>query len=134
MTSLIQIEGIGETYAQKLREVGISTTEELLEKCTSPQGRKHVSEKTGISDTFILRWVNHADLSRIKGVSEEYADLLERAGVDTVPELAQRNPGNLYEKMISVNREKKLVRKPPSQDQVEEWIGQAKHLKRVVNF
>ena len=134
MTDIRKIEGIGETYAKRLEEFGISRTEDLLKKCSSPQGRKKICEKTGISDNLILRWVNHADLFRVKGIGEEYADLLEQAGVDTVPELAQRNAANLYEKMISVNRKKKLVRKPPTQEQVKEWISEAKHFKRVINF
>ena len=134
MTDIRKIEGIGETYAKRLEEFGISRTEDLLKKCASPQGRKEICEKTGISDNLILRWVNHADLFRVKGIGEEYADLLEQAGVDTVPELAQRNAANLYEKMISVNRKKKLVRKPPTQEQVKEWISEAKHFKRVINF
>ena len=134
MTDIKKIEGVGESYAKQLQEVGITHTEDLLKKCASLQGRKEISEKTGISDTLILRWVNHADLFRIKGIGEEYADLLEQSGVDTVPELAQRNAANLYEKMISVNRKKKLVRKPPTQDQVKNWISEAKHFKRVVNF
>jgi len=134
MADIRKIEGIGETYAKKLEECGISRTEDLMKKCASPQGRKKISKETGISDNLILRWANHADLFRIKGIGEEYADLLERSGVDTVPELAQRNAANLYEKMISVNREKKLLRKPPTEEQVKEWVGQAKHFKRVVNF
>jgi predicted flap endonuclease-1-like 5' DNA nuclease len=91
MAKLTKVEGIGEVYAQKLREATIATTQALLERGASPQGRKEIAEKTGISEKLILEWVNHVDLFRIKGVGEEYSDLLEEAGVDTVPELAQRN-------------------------------------------
>lgn len=134
MTALIDIEGIGEVYAQKLKEAGISTTEALLEQGATRQGRQEITEKSDISDKLILRWVNHADLFRIKGVGEEYADLLEAAGVDTVPELAQRNPQNLYKKMGETNQEKKLVRHLPSQSQVADWIEQAKQLPRVLTY
>jgi len=134
MTALIDIEGIGEVYAQKLKEAGISTIEALLEQGATRQGRKEIAEKTDISDKLILRWVNHADLFRIKGVGEEYADLLEAAGVDTVPELAQRNPENLYKKMGETNQEKKLVRHLPAQSQVADWIEQAKQLPRVLSY
>jgi predicted flap endonuclease-1-like 5' DNA nuclease len=134
MAKLTEIEGVGEVYAQKLKEVGIETTQALLEKGASPKGRKEIAEKTGISGTLILRWVNHVDLFRIKGVGEEYADLLEAAGVDTVPELAQRNPENLYQKLATVNQEKKLVRQLPTQTQVSDWIEQAKQLPRVIAY
>ena len=134
MAKLTKIEGVGEFYAQKLQEAGIKTTQALLGKGASPQGRKEIAEKTGISETLILRWVNHVDLFRIKGVGEEYADLLEAAGVDTVPELAQRNPENLYPKLVAVNQEKKLVRQLPTQTQVSDWIEQAKRLPRVITY
>jgi predicted flap endonuclease-1-like 5' DNA nuclease len=134
MAKLVQVEGIGKAYAQKLQEAGIKTTQALLEKGASPQGRKEIAEKTGISEKLILEWVNHADLFRIKGVGEEYSDLLEAAGVDTIPELAQRNPENLYQKLVAVNQEKKLVRQLPTQTQVYDWIGQAQRLPRVITY
>ncbi len=96
MANLVNVEGIGSTYAQKLTEAGISTTQALLDQWATPKGRQELAEKTGLSPKLILRWVNHVDLFRVKGVGEEYADLLEAAGVDTVPELAQRNGANLY--------------------------------------
>ena len=134
MAKLTKVEGIGEIYAQKLREAGIATTQALLEKGASPQGRQEIAEKTDISERLILEWINHVDLFRIKGVGEEYSDLLEEAGVDTGPELAQRNAENLYQKLVAVNQEKKLVRQLPGQAQVSDWIEQAKRLPRVITY
>jgi predicted flap endonuclease-1-like 5' DNA nuclease len=134
MTSILKIEGIGDVYADKLRAIGIATVEALLNAGATPAGRDEMAEKTGISAALILEWVNHADLFRIKGVGEEYSDLLEEAGVDTVPELAQRNPANLYEKMVEVNQMKKLVRQLPTRDAVASWVEQAKNLGRVVTY
>jgi predicted flap endonuclease-1-like 5' DNA nuclease len=134
MATLVMIEGIGEVNAKNLRMLGISTTGTLLERGRTPQGRKEIAEKSGISEKLILEWVNLADLFRIKGVGEEYSDLLEEAGVDTVVELAQRNPDNLYEKVVDVNHQKKLVRKLPTQGQVDDWVRQAKNLPRVVTY
>lgn len=134
MTRIQEVEGIGPTYAAKLAELGIDTVEELLEAGASPKGRKELVEKSGISAKLILKWVNRADLARVKGVGEEYADLLELAGVDTVPELAQRNPQNLYQKMVEVNDEKELVRRVPSLSAVQDWVAQAKDLGRVVTY
>ncbi len=134
MAKLITIEGVGETYARKLEEAGIRTTQMLLKKGATPAGRKEIVEKTGISEKLILEWVNHVDLFRIRGVGEEYADLLEEAGVDTVPELAQRNPENLYQTLVEVNQAKKLVRKMPVLTQVADWVEQAKQLPRVITY
>ncbi len=134
MTKLLEIEGIGEAYANQLAEVGVRSLEDLLEKGSTPNGRKDLAEATGISGKLILEWVNLADLFRIKGIGEEYSDLLEEAGVDTVVELAQRNAENLYAKLQEVNAEKKLVRKLPALSQVTSWVAQAKELPRVVQY
>ena len=134
MTSIIDVEGIGAAYAAKLKELGITTTEVLLEKGATPVGRKLVAEKTGISDKLILKWLNHVDLFRIKGVAGEYSELLEAAGVDTIPELAQRKAENLFTKLTEVNAEKKLVRKLPTESQVKDWVEQAKKLPRVLTY
>jgi predicted flap endonuclease-1-like 5' DNA nuclease len=134
MANLLRVEGIGEVYAQKLSDAGIKTTNALLKQGATSKGRKEIAENTGISETLILEWVNHVDLFRIKGVFEEYADLLEEAGVDTVKELAQRNPENLYKKLVEVNEQKKLVRQLPGKSQVENWVAQAKQLDRAVFY
>ncbi len=134
MTSLSKIEGIGEKYAAKLQSAGVSSLESLLEKGKTPQGRKHLAESAGVSDKLILEWVNHADLFRINGIGEEYSDLLEEAGVDTVVELAQRNPENLLAKMSEVNAQKNLVRRLPVLSQVQDWVEQAKKLPRVIEY
>jgi predicted flap endonuclease-1-like 5' DNA nuclease len=134
MAKLIDVEGIGKVYADKLKRAGISTTGNLLKKGANPAGRKQIAEKAGVSEHQILEWVNRADLFRIKGVAEEYSDLLEAAGVDTVVELAQRNGESLYKKMAQVNNQTKKVRKLPSQSQIENWISQAKRLPRAVSY
>ena len=99
MAKLLDIEGVGPAFAEKLSKVGLKTTASLLKAGATPQGRKKLAETTGISDKLILEWVNLADLFRIKGIGEEYSDLLEEAGVDTVPELAQRKAENLILKL-----------------------------------
>jgi len=134
MTKISDIEGIGATYAQKLSEIGIMTVEALLKQGATKKGRKEIAEKSSIADKQILKWVNRADLTRVKGIGEEYADLLEVAGVDTVPELGQRNAENLYNKMVEVNAKKKLVHQVPAQSKVEDWVKQAKGLERMVTY
>lgn len=134
MTKLIAIEGIGEVYEAKLKAIGIKSIEGLLKMGATPKGRKELAESSGISDTLILEWVNRADLFRVKGVGEEYSDLLESSGVDTVVELAKRKAENLHAKMVEVNEEKKLVRQLPSLKMVTSWIEEAKTLPRAVSY
>ena len=134
MSKLSMIEGIGESYEAKLKAADVDSVEELLDTCTSKKGREDLAEKTGISEKLILKWANHADLMRIKGIGGEYAELLEAAGVDTVPELSKRKPDNLLAKMVEVNEAKNLVRKLPTQTQVEDWVQQAGELPRVLNY
>ena len=134
MTKLMNIEGIGSKYSEKLLKTGVQSVESLLKLGSTPQGRKKLAESAGVSGELILEWVNHADLYRIKGVGEEYSDLLEEAGVDTVVELSKRVPKNLLEKMQQVNEEKKLVRRLPVLSQVEDWVKQAKVLPRMIQY
>jgi predicted flap endonuclease-1-like 5' DNA nuclease len=136
MTSypIAKIEGIGPTYAAKLKEVGITNTKSYLEKAKDPAGRKELEEKTGIDHARILKWANMADLMRINGVGEEYSELLEVAGVDTVKELRNRNAANLTVAMRDANAEKKLVRQVPAQSNVEDWVAQAKELPPMMTY
>ncbi|MFD1694911.1 DUF4332 domain-containing protein [Roseibium aestuarii] len=132
--SISEIEGIGPAYAAKLAEQGIKTTEAYLEKAKDPKGRKALEEATGIDKSRILRWANMADLMRISGVGEEYSELLEAAGVDTVKELKMRKPENLAARMAEVNAERKLVRQVPGEAQVIKWVEQAKSLEPMLSY
>jgi predicted flap endonuclease-1-like 5' DNA nuclease len=131
---IIDIEGIGPAFAEKLKTAGLTTTGALLEAAKDPKGRKALAEKTGIDESRILKWANMADLMRIKGVAEEYSELLEAAGVDTVKELKTRRADNLHAKMAELNEAKKLVRQLPSEKQVADWIEQAKTLPAVLSY
>jgi predicted flap endonuclease-1-like 5' DNA nuclease len=128
------IEGIGEVNGQKLRSHGITSVKKLLENTQTKKQRQHLAEQTGISEKRILRFANMADLYRINGVGQEFSELLEAAGVDTVPELAQRNAANLAAKMKEVNEEKKLARRSPNLAEVEKWVAQAKELPRALEY
>ena len=131
---IIDIEGIGPAYAEKLTKAGIRTVEGLLKMGASDQGRKGIATKTNLSHALILEWVNRADLYRIKGVGAQYSDLLENAGVDTVVELSKRVAENLHSRMLEVNKAKNLTNQMPGVKQVKKWIEQAKKLPRVVSY
>lgn len=131
---IIDIEGVGDVYAEKLTAVGIIKVEDLLEKCATPKGRAQLAADTGISDKLILRWTNHADLFRIKGVGPQFAELLEAAGVDTVKELRHRVPENLQPKLEETNAKKKLVRRVPALKEIISMVEQAKALPPVVTY
>ncbi len=130
--SIQDVEGIGPKYAEQLKQVGISSPDKLLEAGSSKKGRKELAEKTGISESLILTWVNMCDLFRINGVGGQFAELLEGAGVDTVKELRNRNAENLAAKMAEVNDAKHLCKVSPSASMVEKWIEQAKSLAPMV--
>lgn len=129
---LLLIEGIGEHYRDKLNAIDVFSQARLLERGATAKGRKELAELSGIPEKLILRWVNHIDLIRIKGIGPEFAELLEAAGVDSVPELAQRNAENLQAKLGEVNDARNLVGRVPSVGEVADWIQQAKELPRVV--
>lgn len=132
MPTVTTIEGIGDATARKLKKVGIGSTEELLEVCCDKKGRSRIAGETNMDEKKLLRLVNHADLMRIDGIGGEFAELLEAAGVDSVPELARRNADNLTAKMGEANAAKKLVRRVPSSKQVKSWSEEARGLGKKV--
>ena len=125
---IIEIEGIGSTYAAKLNQAGIITTDDLLNRAATKKGREELASATEIPEKLILKWTNHADLFRIKGVAGQFAELLEAAGVDTVKELRHRVAANLYAKMIEVNEAKNLCNRVPAEKEIQRMIDQAKEL------
>ena len=131
---VIDIEGVGEVYAEKLTKIGLVKVSEFLEACATPKARADLATLTGISEKLILRWTNHADLFRIKGVGPQFAELLEAAGVDTVKELRHRVPENLQPKLEEVNAEKHLVRRVASLKEVVKMVQQAKELPPIVTY
>ena len=129
-----EVEGIGPTIGEKLRTAGIKDTDLLLASSRTAKQRKELAEKTGIPEAKILKFANMVDLFRIKGIGAEYSELLEAAGVDTVPELARRNATNLAQAMLKVNEEKKLTRRLPPEAEINKWIEQAKTLPRMLEY
>jgi predicted flap endonuclease-1-like 5' DNA nuclease len=128
-----QIEGIGPSYASKLAKSGVTNTGHLLDQWGSAKGRKAVAQATGLDEAQLLAWANMADLMRIDGVGEEYSELLEAAGVDTVKELKHRKADNLTSRMAEVNATRNLVRQVPSAKQVAKWIEQAQSLPALIS-
>ena len=131
---IVDIQGVGEVYAEKLIAAGIKDTDALLAKCAKPAGRKALAEETGISPKLILTWTNHVDLYRIQGIGPQFAELLEAAGVDTVKELKHRIAANLQAKLEEVNAEKNLTNRVPAVKEVEKMIEQAKELPAAVEY
>ncbi|MCB1476799.1 MAG: DUF4332 domain-containing protein [Rhodobiaceae bacterium] len=132
--TISKIEGIGPKYAARLKKAGINTTARLLERGCDPKGRRSVADESGIDETLILKWTNMADLMRVKGVGEEYSELLEAAGVDTVKELRRRNATNLHQAMVEANGDRRLVRVLPSPNRVYQWVEQAKNLPPILTY
>ena len=132
--SIAELDTVVPGVAVALKAAGIRTTARLLEAAKTPKGRKTLAERTGLSPQCLLRVANYADKMRIKGVGEDYAELLEAAGVDTVRELKYRNPANLAKRMAEVNRQRKLVRTLPSEKAIERWIEAAKDLPVKISY
>ena len=131
---IIDIEGIGDVYAEKLIAAGINKVSELLEKCAAPKGRKALAEETGISEKLILKWTNHADLFRINGVGPQFAELLEAAGVDTVKEFRHRVAENLQPKLEETNAAKNICNRVPAVSEIQKMVDQAKELEPKMTY
>lgn len=128
------VEGIGVAIGNQLRAAGITDTDALLSATRKASQRKALAEKTGLSVKQVLKFANMVDLYRISGIGSEYAELLEAAGVDTVPELARRRPENLHKTMSERNQTRALVRRLPTASEVSTWVQQAKGLPRMLDY
>ena len=131
---MTEIEGIGPAYSEKLAAIDIKTIDQYLLAAADRKGRKEIAEGTGISPKLVLEWANRADLMRVSGIGEEFSDLLAQTGVDTINELKYRNPEHLYNSLIEVNEQKKLVRRVPSQGDVTAWIEAAQQMPIVLTY
>ena len=131
--NILDIEGIGPTYAEKLKAYGLKTTDDLLEMGGTKKGREKIAASTGIPESLILTWVNHSDLFRIKGIASQFSELLEGAGVDTVREFAQRNAENLHAKLTETNEKFGLSGRVPSVEKLKKMIEIAKTLEAKVS-
>ncbi|MHB1007250.1 MAG: DUF4332 domain-containing protein [Chloroflexota bacterium] len=129
-----ELKGLTPAVAEKLKAQGVDNAEELLGKGKTPKGRQEFAKTAGIDGKLLLELLNRADLARVNGVGGVYADLLEEAGVDTIKELATRVPANLHAKIVAVNDAKKLTTRPPTADQVADWVGQAKALPKLIEY
>lgn len=129
-----ELEGVGPVLGEKLRKVGVKDTDSLLTCSRTTKDRKSLAAESGLTTKQILKFANMVDLFRIDGVGSEFAELLEAAGVDTVPALAHRNPVNLTQMMAAKNEEKKLTRRVPSEKEVTKWVAQAKTLPRILEY
>ena len=131
---ILDVEGIGPTFAEQLRGAGVETTDDLLARAGSRDGRDRLAKETGLTAKQLLEWVNHADLMRLDGVGSEYADLLEAAGVDSCAELAQRNAANLAQTFLELDAARpNWIRRVPTEATVAGWIAEAKSLEAVVS-
>jgi predicted flap endonuclease-1-like 5' DNA nuclease len=129
-----ELRGISDAVLNTLKAKGFGDSESLLEAAKTPQGRKELAKAAAVDATVILELVNRADLARVKGIGRVYSDLMEEAGVDTVKELAQRVPANLHAKLVEINAKRQLTQRPPSVDQVAEFVAQAKELPAMVEY
>jgi predicted flap endonuclease-1-like 5' DNA nuclease len=133
-SSISELDGLGPSFAIEMKKIGIRTTAKLLEMAKSLKGRRMLAEKTAIDQEQLLRVANLIDRMRIKGIGQEYAELLEAAGVVTLKELRYRNPARLAQAMAEANAIRKLVRVLPSKHTVERWIDHAKKLPVKISY
>jgi predicted flap endonuclease-1-like 5' DNA nuclease len=129
-----EVENIDAEIEAKLVGLGIRTTDDFLARAATPGERAGLATAVGATPAELLTWANCADLMRIDGIGMQFADLLEEAGVDTIPELAQRNAPNLYERVAALNDQKQLAGRAPTAHEVESWVAQAKMLPRIIEF
>lgn len=132
--AIADLQSLDPSAVSRLKDIGIRTTDRFLECAKTPRARRHLAGQIGCDERCVLRWANLVDRMRIKGIGEDYAGLLEAAGVDTVRELKYRNPQRLAQAMADVNKQRKLVRLLPSEKAVERWVEAARALPLKISY
>jgi uncharacterized membrane protein HdeD (DUF308 family)/predicted flap endonuclease-1-like 5' DNA nuclease len=131
VTSWAREQGITEDEVQRIMA---SPYGDLLARGKTPAERAALARELGVDDKKILTYLNLADLQRINGVGMVYAYLLEESGVDTVKELATRNPANLTAKLAEVNAVRGITKRVPPQGEVENWVAEAKTMLPALEY
>ncbi len=129
-----KIRGITPETAAKLKTFSILNSEQLLQAGHTPDARKALAKQIGVDPKALMELLNRADLDRVAGIGAAYANLLEEAGVDTVKELSKRTPENLHAKLVEVNAAQKITNHPPTLQQVETWVKEAKGLPILLEY
>lgn len=129
-----ELGGILPSDKEKFLLCGITTREDLLRQGSLPSGRALLKDKLGVCPWRLLRWVHRADIARVEGIDCQCAALLEYIGLDTVPELAEREATEIYPKMCLANARKNFKPDLPTQAQVASWIGKARGMERKIYY
>lgn len=122
------VEGIGPVYSKKLRSAGLEIIEDLC-LCDADQ----VAKDSSIQPELVHKWQNMGRLQAINGIGPQYSELLVRAGILTMADLAVQKPEPLakklndYEASLGVRVQGTVI----NATQTESWIKQATELTKA---
>jgi predicted flap endonuclease-1-like 5' DNA nuclease len=125
---VIDIEGIGPTYAKRLEKAGITTTGLLAIAKTGA-----VAKKSKAPLKTVKAWKYQADLLKVKGVGPQYAEALARAGVRGIDGLKGR-PSEKIAKQVTKyldSLETTVVGQPVTEKRVAKWQRRANRMRKV---
>ncbi|MCH7586228.1 MAG: DUF4332 domain-containing protein [Acidobacteria bacterium] len=131
MEDLEKLQGISKAQIAKLHKAGISVLDSLLVKGSTLEGRAELSLQTRIASNRIMNWVHRADLMRVRGIDDDYARVLARAGVTSIVDLSTRNPHQLADE-VRVAAVIEDVQRVPRQATLKKWVEEARHRVRHV--
>ena len=133
-TPLSKLRGVSPELATRFRELGLTTTNQLLAVAGTPEGRELLAAQMNADVGLVLDLIKRADLLRIEGIGDVYVELLEEAGVDSARKLAMAQPESLYVELIKVNITNKVTQRPPTLSKVRRWVAQADQLPKIVQY
>ena len=131
MDDLEKLQGISKAQIAKLKKAGVDSLDDLLVRASTREGRLELAGKTRISGNRLLNWVHRADLMRVRGIDDDYARVLARAGVTSVVDLSTRNPAELAGQ-VEVAATVEAAKRTPRRASLAKWIEEARHLVRHV--
>lgn len=120
---VIDVEGIGENFAGQLRGLGLADTEQLWS--ADPD---RVAAVLDVRRTTVRQWQSMAELMALDGVGPQYAELLVRGGVPSIPELAAADAGTVAAAVreAEANRDVRIQGNPVGEEHARKWVQAAR--------
>jgi large subunit ribosomal protein L31e len=122
---VIDIEGVGPKFEADLAKAGVKVMDDLLARDAA-----ELAQATGISESLIKTWQGMADMDRLDTVNNQYAEVLVRAGIDRVEQLAKETPEAVVTRINGylATLEKRPTDLPVNETMAGEWVAEARRV------
>lgn len=128
--AIAELPGLSEEYQNRLQQIGINTTHQLLLATQTKQQEHALAAKLQIHPQHVAKWIALADLARLKSVGVQYCGVILHGGITSVYQLAQTPFSRLHQNLVKLhvaNMQRRDLAPPLSL--VKTWVTEAQQLR-----